>query len=86
MEIRFGQVLREARVAAGLSQPELAERAGLHRNYVGEVERGVKCPSLCAVEAMAHAPGGSGLQARRGSRNGSSPLTPRGSELDEAWW
>jgi len=57
IEIRFGQVLREARVAAGLSQPELAERARLHRNYVGEVERGVKCPSLCAVEAMAQALG-----------------------------
>ena len=57
IEIRFGQVLREARLVAGLSQPELAQRAGLHRNYVGEVERGVKCPSLCAVEAMAVALG-----------------------------
>jgi transcriptional regulator with XRE-family HTH domain len=57
IEIRFGRVLREARIAAGLSQPELAERASLHRNYVGEVERGVKCPSLCAVEAMAMALG-----------------------------
>ena len=57
IEIRFGRVFRVARGAAGLSQPELAQRAGLHRNYLGEVERGVKCPYLCAVEAMAVALG-----------------------------
>jgi transcriptional regulator with XRE-family HTH domain len=57
IEIRFGRVLHDARMVAGLTQPDLAQRAGLHRNYVGEVERGVQCPSLCAVEAMAHALG-----------------------------
>lgn len=57
IEIRFGRVLRDARMAAGLSQPELAQRAGLHRNYLGEVERGAKCPSLCAVDALATALG-----------------------------
>ena len=37
---RFGQRVRELRLAAGLSQEELAERTGLHRTYVGGIERG----------------------------------------------
>jgi transcriptional regulator with XRE-family HTH domain len=57
IQIQFGQVLREHRVAAGLSQDALAQKAELHRNYVGEVERGAKCPSLCAIDALAEALG-----------------------------
>jgi len=37
---RFGQRVRELRLAAGLSQEELAERAALHRTYIGGIERG----------------------------------------------
>lgn len=36
----FGQVVRRARLAKGLSQEELAEKASLHRNFVSLVERG----------------------------------------------
>ena len=36
----FGQRVREQRVARGLTQQELADRAGLHRSYIGDVERG----------------------------------------------
>jgi transcriptional regulator with XRE-family HTH domain len=37
----FGPLLRHYRVAAGLSQEELAERAGLSAHTVGDLERGV---------------------------------------------
>ncbi len=38
--IRLGANLREAREAKGWSQEELAHRCGVHRTYVGSVERG----------------------------------------------
>lgn len=38
----FGALIREKRVELKLSQEELAFRAGLHRTYIGMIERGEK--------------------------------------------
>ena len=38
----FGKALKRYRTDAGLSQEKLAAKAGVHRNYVGDVERGIK--------------------------------------------
>ncbi|MDD5068973.1 MAG: helix-turn-helix transcriptional regulator, partial [Candidatus Pacebacteria bacterium] len=35
----FGRSLRELRKARGLSQEELADRAGIHPKFLGEIER-----------------------------------------------
>ena len=55
--IRFGEVLRRRREASGQSQESLAATAGLHRNYVGLLERGKRVPSILVVEKLAAALG-----------------------------
>lgn len=53
-QIRFGRKVRAVRDAAGLSRELAAEKSGITANYLGEVERGEKWPSLeiiCAVAA-----------------------------------
>lgn len=53
--LRFARKLREARRSIGLSQEELSFRAGLHRTYVGSVERGERNVSIDNMELLANA-------------------------------
>lgn len=47
---RVGERLQELRIARGLSQEDLAQRAGVHRTYPSMIERGVR---NCTVAALA---------------------------------
>jgi transcriptional regulator with XRE-family HTH domain len=51
----FGLTVRSRRESAGYSQEELAHRCGLHRTYVGSVERGERNISLTNIVRLARA-------------------------------
>ena len=51
----FGQAVRAQRDELGISQEELAHRAGLHRTYIGGIERGERNASLVNIFRIAEA-------------------------------
>ena len=52
---RFGYAVRDRREALGLTQEEFAERAGIHRTYLSDIERGTRNVSLINIERVAAA-------------------------------
>ena len=52
---RFGRRVRELREAGGWSQEGFAEACGLHRTYIGGIERGERNVSLLNIERIATA-------------------------------
>ncbi|MCC5629574.1 helix-turn-helix domain-containing protein [Nostoc sphaeroides] len=52
---KFGKQVRDARLQRGLSQEELAEKAELHRTYIGMIERGEKNITLINIGKIAKA-------------------------------
>ena len=55
--IKFGNKVRERRAELNLSQEELATRAGVHRTYIGMIERAEKNITLTNIEKIAKALG-----------------------------
>lgn len=53
--IAFGSTVRKRREALGISQEELADKAELHRTYIGQVERGETNISLVNIVRLARA-------------------------------
>jgi len=52
---RFGENVSKARATREISQEELAEIAGLHRTYIGSIERGERNISLINLSKIAKA-------------------------------
>ena len=51
----FGERVRERRLALGLTQQELADRAVLHRSYIGQIELGKRNVTLKSAAKIAEA-------------------------------
>lgn len=51
----FGEKVKKRRVALGFSQQELADLTGLHRTYIGMLERGEKNISLINIYKLSSA-------------------------------
>jgi transcriptional regulator with XRE-family HTH domain len=52
---RFGSAVKFRREELGLTQEDLADRAGIHRTYLSDVERGSRNLSLVNIERLAAA-------------------------------
>ena len=52
---RFSDKVRRLRKSKGWTQEKLAARTGLHRTYIGSIERGERNVSLINVEKIADA-------------------------------
>jgi transcriptional regulator with XRE-family HTH domain len=52
---RFGRAVRKRRERLGISQEEFADLCGLHRTYMGGIERGERNISLANIEKIARA-------------------------------
>ncbi len=55
--VEFGKRVRDERLRQGLSQEQLAARAGVHRTYIGMIERAEKNITLENVQKIAIALG-----------------------------
>lgn len=53
INIEFGKTVAKFRKQIGISQEELAFRCGVHRTYIGALERGEKSPTLNTIHKIA---------------------------------
>ncbi len=55
IRIQFGKHLRKLRKEKKLTQEELADKASMHFTYIGQIERGLRNPSLVNLQKLAKA-------------------------------
>lgn len=53
----FGELVKKLRLENGMSQEKLGELCGLHRNYIGAIERAERTPSIVTADKLARALG-----------------------------
>lgn len=52
---RLGSNAKRLRLDKGWSQEDYADRAGIHRTYVSDIERAARNPTISVVEKLAKA-------------------------------
>jgi transcriptional regulator with XRE-family HTH domain len=50
--VQFGSRLKHLRQEKSLTQEQFAQKCGLHKNYIGMVERGERNPSLLNIDVI----------------------------------
>lgn len=50
---RFGYAVKQRREELGLTQEDLADKAGIHRTHLSDIERGSRNVSLVNIERLA---------------------------------
>jgi transcriptional regulator with XRE-family HTH domain len=74
--LALGQNIRRLRRSVKMSQEKLAEKSGLHRTYLSDVERGSRNPSFLTLLAVAHGLGVTLSELTRDLKTGVSPNQP----------
>jgi transcriptional regulator with XRE-family HTH domain len=72
----LGQNIRRLRRSLKMSQEKLAEKSGLHRTYLSDVERGSRNPSFLTLLAVARGLGVTLSELTRDLETGVSPNQP----------
>jgi transcriptional regulator with XRE-family HTH domain len=57
IELPFGAALRRVRLAAGMTQEQLALEAGVQRNFISLIETGQNQPTITTIAKLARALG-----------------------------
>lgn len=57
IQIRLGKNVARLRKERGESQEAFADRAGIHRTYISDIERGARNPTIAVVAKVAEALG-----------------------------
>lgn len=68
LNLRVASTVRRLRLKLGLSQEGFADRCGLHRTYVGAIERGERNVTLETLQKLAEALGVDGADLLRRQR------------------
>ncbi len=55
IKLHFGKHIRKLRESREWTQEEFADKAGLHSTYIGQIERGIRNPSLVNLHKLAKA-------------------------------
>src|SRR5262245_10361830 len=72
---QFGLRLKQLREAAGLTQPQLAEKAGLSKGGIANLEQGIREPAWSTVLLLAEA---LGVDCRAFQEAPAADVKPRG--------
>lgn len=57
IRVRFGFVVKTLREKLALTQEDLADKAGIHRTYLSDIERGSRNVALINIERLAQSLG-----------------------------